>query len=162
MASDRNVPLMLGIGIPILLVLIVFGFIFIPRFIAPAPQYDFLLITGQDESKLTYTVENGRLIEVKRGKPEAYIRASAAIYLYKTPNNGAVHLSYDEAKKLKIDSRTVAPDGYYVDTDHTVGGIFFWDEGERRLKGHGTSFELLGMPESVRYGNVNFLGWVKK
>ena len=176
----KNITLILGLSIPILMILFVAVSIYLPRFFAPQPKIDFLYTDGGDYyygGAPQYVVQNGKLVknEVKipdKGKypypPQPYVEPK--LFVHNTAKNNNGEISFAEAQKLNLDSSVVSPDGFEVVYGSRGGGIFpfFFDSGTdydaQYLKGHHVSKKLNVQSGGQRYGspyNFRFLGWIK-
>ena len=75
----------------------------------------------------------------------------------------------DETKDLTIDTNTVSPDGYTLDSANygdggLVGGLFgggYHNNGYRVKKG-AVAYKMPSLQPDYYYSNVQFLGWIVK
>lgn len=163
MSRKLNLPLLVGIGLPALVVAVVLCAMYVPRLLAPTPTVDFLFATSNNYGRTFYAIVNGKLVERRRNKD--YQEGSATLYRYSVPSGGAEPIGFPEAVKLKLNLQTISPDGYeFQGPDRGFGLFDLFGSGERdraELRGHGTTWKLVGMPESSRYGDdCQFLGWI--
>lgn len=165
----RNITLIVGISIPILMILFVAGSIYLPGVFAK-PKFNFLYITGDYYSGSQYSVINGRLVENeieypprKYGPP----RAEVKLFVHDVAKNESKIISFEEAQMLNLDSSIKSPDGFEVISGGRGSGIFFFfgvdrDYDSIYLKGHNMSKKLnVQMSGSYGYGNFRFLGWIR-
>ena len=65
----KNIPLVVGLAIPVLMILFVAGSIYIPRLFAPEPKFNFVYSSGEDyyygSLNNYYSVKNGKIVEKK-------------------------------------------------------------------------------------------------
>lgn len=170
----KNISLVLGISIPILMILFVAGSIYLPRLFAPQPKFDFLYASGEDYyygSAQQYSVQNGRVIknEIKlseKGKDIPLPRVEPKFFVYDVMKNESREIFFDDAQKLNLDSRAQSPDGFEIVYGSRGDGFFPFfsgtDYNARYLKGHAVSTKL-NLQQSGPYYNNNFrfLGWIK-
>jgi len=171
MSSKKNISLIIGIAIPIFMIVLIAVSIYLPSLFAPAPQFNFLYVTedsyGQNRQ---FGVENGVLVKYEVKYPEHYTPKDAGLFICNVLKNTDQEVSFEEAKKLKLDARSKSPDGYEVVYGSSEYGFFpfFFSGGNDYnalyLKGHNTSKKLeLQSSNDGRYyyRNRHFLGWIR-
>ena len=171
MNPKKNVSLIVGIAIPILMIVLVAISIYVPALFAPAPRADFLYITGDSYYQgQEYVLDNGKLVKREVKYPENYTPEVARFFLHNTSANEDKELSFEEAQKLKLNTNVKSLDGYEVVYGNTDGGVFPFffsggtDYNAMYLKGHNTSKKLnLQSPSDERYyyRGRRFLGWIQ-
>ena len=172
MNSKKNVSLIVGIAIPILMIVLVAISIYVPALFAPAPRINFLYVTGDDYYQgPQYFVENGTLAKREVKYPNHYTPGIARFFLHDVSANEDKELSFEETQKLKLDASAKSTDGYEVVYGNTEGGVFplFFsnrtDYNAMYLKGHNTSKKLNLQSSDVSnpyYSrNRRFLGWIR-
>ena len=172
MNPKKNVSLIVGIAIPILMIVLVAISIYVPALFAPAPRINFLYVTGDDYYQgQQYVVENGTLVKREVKYPKHYTPGVARFFLHNTSANEDKELSFEEAQKPKLDTNVKSTDGYEVVYGNTDGGVFpfffsgGFDYSAMYLKGHNTSKKLnLQSSDDGRYyynRNRRFLGWIR-
>jgi hypothetical protein len=167
----KNISLLLGISIPILMILFVAGSIYIPGLFVK-PQYNFLYVSGDNYySGPQYSIQHNKLIksEVKEpdyttyGPPRGEIR----LLIHDVVKNESREITPEEAQNLFIDSNNTSPDGFEVVHGSYGDGFFpffFMSEGNyntQYLKGHNVSKKLNLQLNGHYYDNFRFLGWTK-
>ncbi len=167
----KNITLVLGISIPILMILFVAGSIYLPG-IFIKPKYDFLYLSGDDYyygGQNMYSVQNDRLVKNiwEIGKNDARYSQEPKLFIHDIAKNESREISFEEAQKLNLDSNIKSPDGFEVVYGSKGDGIFpffFYsstDYNTRYLKGHNVSKKLnIQLSGSYSY-NFRFLGWIK-
>ena len=88
MDAKKNIPLILGLSIPILMILFVAGSIYLPGLFVQ-PKFNFLYAMGDDYYYgRHYSVQNGRLIKNEVEYPE-YVgnRTESSLYIYDVVKN---------------------------------------------------------------------------
>lgn len=164
MSKRLNVPLLIGIGLPTLVVVGVLLAVFVPRMLAPKPKHDILLVTGNSYgSPIFYAIENGKLVKKTRKADPGAI--AAELYRYEVPDGGAEPIEFSEAAKLTLNRSTMSPDKYVFEAPGRDYGLFDLFGGRNlsqgRLRGHGTVWKLDAMPDNSGYGqDFEFLGWI--
>jgi hypothetical protein len=175
MDLKKNIPLIVGLAIPVIMVIVVAATIYLPR-LANKPQYDFLYQTGGDYyTQSQYVVENGKLIKLdipdeELEKVPPYERArtkNVTLYRYDVQTNTNQALSLAEAEVLKLDPNNESPDGFSLTRGSYGGDIFaLFGGGSQRewyLKSDKTSFEIDLKNTSDEYWFNNggtLLGWI--
>ncbi|MEK9147167.1 MAG: hypothetical protein AAB639_03135 [Patescibacteria group bacterium] len=159
MFKKETLPLIIGIGLPILLIIYVAVTAYLPS-LFNKPQYNFIYATGYDNQYAT--VENGTI----KVNPPPYSHYELprppqfSLYLYDVSQSKTKLISQDEAKLYRLDPSDKSPDGYVVtsnrDTSFSVFPFFYggYDRGYY-LKGHGVNKRI-----SERDYDFKFLGWV--
>ncbi len=171
MGSKKNISLMIGIAIPIFMIILIAASIYLPFLFVSAPQFNFLYVTEDSYGRnFQYGVENGVLVKREVKYPEHYPPKDARLFIHSVLKNTDQEVSFEEAQKLKLDSRLKSPDGYEVVYGSSEYGFFpFFSSGgfdynAMYLKGHNTSRKLdLQSSNDGRYyyRNRRFLGWIR-
>jgi len=172
----KNITLILGISIPILMILFVAGSIYLPELFIK-PHFNFLYVSGDDSyyyynSGYQYSVQNDKLVknEIKQPENQNYNppRVESKLYIYDVAKNEAKEISFTEAQNLNLDSSVKSPDDFEVVYGSRDSGFFpfFWgggtDYNARYLSGHNVSKKLnLQLNGSSYYNNFRFIGWIK-
>lgn len=172
---DNNKTLILGIGIPILTILLVVASIYLPRFFITQPSVNFLYLVGSDQYYCgqvnDYIVQDGQVVRsgYERVEAEDYHIScqNEIIYIYDVVKNESRQIAFEEAQKLKVDSYSISPDGYEIVFGETGYGVFPFSSFNnlnyrtRYLKGHNISKKINIHPNDTYYG-FHFLGWIIK
>jgi len=169
MKENSRTPLVIGLAIPVAMVMAVAVSLVVPGLFAPAPQWDFLYVVGDDWSQHEYDVQHGNLIRREVKYPEHYQPRDKRLVVHRVATNESTEVSFEEAQALALDARTRSPDGYVV-AYGTYGSsgffpFFFYDGTNYAtlyLKGHHTA-KRLGVQTcqgGVCYGRPRFLGWI--
>lgn len=170
MSSKKNISLIIGIAIPIVMILLTAVSIYLPSFFAPAPQFDFLYFVGGNYGRISeYGVENGVLVKYEVKYSQDYTPEAVRLFIHDVSRNTDQEVSFEEAQKLKLSARVMSPDGYKVVYGGREYGFFriFFSGGHNYnnmyLKGHNTSrkleFEQSGSGRYY-YHSRSFLGWI--
>lgn len=164
MSSKDKLPLLIGIGLPVLLILYILFVTYIPSLYAK-PAYDF--IYAQNCSyEYTIHIVGSKIIADIRDNYNIYqtnpLPADpGCLYLYDVHTDSSRQISLSEADMFSINSSTKSPDGYTVEKDTEYpGGVFplFWYGGGDTgyyLTGHGLH---RGIANSSY--DFQFLGWI--
>ena len=172
----KNITLLMGVSIPILMILFVAGSIYLPGLFIK-PHFNFVYVSGDEpyyyyNNGYRYFVQNNKLVrnEIKQLENQNYspLRVESKLYYYDVAKNEAKEISFADAQNLSLDSNTKSPDDFEVVYGSRGGGFFpfFWSVGTdynaRYLKGHNVSKKLnLQLNEGSPYGNFRFIGWIK-
>lgn len=181
MINKKNLPLILGLAIPIVMIGVVVATIYIPRMYSN-PQYDFLYANANYDpycvqSNVQYFVENGVLKKKTVTNPNAPLPVngpdriycakftqSEQLFLHDIQTNTSTEIAFEDAQKLKLEPTPVSPDGFEI--VQAQGGNFPFgsvsDYNARYLTGHGLSKKLQLRTTGDYYFGFNFLGWVKE
>jgi hypothetical protein len=178
--KNKNLPLVVGIALPLVFILIISVVIFAPSFFI-TPHYNFLY--SVDENYYAYGpsgYQNGYIVTgdhlnleaypvVKNGVPQVYRGEKPPLYLYDVKTDSSHQVSFDDAKNYTVDPGPSSPDGYTVKYEYSNEGIFglFGSSGNNYgyfvEKDNGKK-KLNGIAATDRYsyqGNFKFIGWVK-
>ncbi|MES2201698.1 MAG: hypothetical protein V4498_05555 [candidate division FCPU426 bacterium] len=168
----KNITLIVGISIPILMILFVAASIYLPGFFIH-PKYNFLYATGYDIASCSpclYSVENHKLVRNTINPSKGKSRPDQGdwrLHICDVAKNESKEISFEEARKLDLDPRQRSPDGFEVTYGSRSDGFppfFFestWDYNNPYLKGHNLN-KRLNLQVSPSY-RVNFrvIGWIK-
>ena len=174
MLNKKNIPLYIALAVPIVMIIIVAAFIYLPG-IGKKPRYNFLYVSGDYASYNypgSYNVVNGRIAKIPttntNGTPyPVQMAVTPQLYVYNVTTNVSREISYDAAVGYTLDPATQSPDGYTVQQGSGGGGDFLFgggvsDYNDWFLKGHNRSLKLnLKTTGSPSYYNVQFLGWIE-
>lgn len=173
MQIKKNIPLILGISIPILMILFVLGSIYLPG-IFVHPKFNFLYVVGGNNyiDEWQYLVQNGELVKSKinqsRNKSYNPPYVEAKLFVYDVLRNESREISFEEAQKLNFDSNIKSPDGFeivYGSRGENALPFFYVSEidyNSRYLKGHGVSKKINIQSSEGFYYTFRFLGWIKQ
>ncbi len=170
--NKKNLPLIAGLSIPVLMMALVAISIYIPRMFAPKAKTDFVYCIGGYGAQNYYSIQNGVITQRELLPHEKANKMSMSLYLHDMPANVSREISLAEAQKMKLDSREMSPEGFAV-----LGGVndyglmswmFFGGGGDRLgmyLAGHNSSQKLKlagsGQGSLYYYKTPHFLGWVE-
>lgn len=171
----KNITLVMGMAIPILMILFVAGSIYLPGLFIK-PHFNFLYVSGDDSyyyynNGYQYSVQNNKLIknEIKQPVTPSYNPppVEPKLYLYDVVKNESKEVSFDEALNLNLDSSVTSPDEFEVVYGSRGDGFFpfFYgggtDYNARYLTGHNVSKKLnLQLNGGSYYNNFRFIGWI--
>lgn len=170
----KNISLVIGISIPILMILLVAGSIYLPG-VFIQPQYDFVYASGNDHYRglVWYSVRDGVLTKDERAfteeEKDALRHSDSHIYVYNVTRDESREISFEEAQRLRLDARTESPDGFEVVHGTHSEGIFPFfissatDYRTVYLTGHNVSRKVDVPSYGSSYGSdFLFLGWIQK
>lgn len=173
MKTSKNISLVIGITIPVLMIVLIIASIYLPRYFIH-PKYDFLYVLGDEYYYVggqQYFVKEGRLIRIESKKDEKphpdQPRSERPLYVFDINKDESREVSFDEAQKLNLNGNIKSPDGFEVTHGQRGDGfLFFWstvpDHNSVYLKGNSFSKKLNVQVREVYYdSNFRFLGWIE-
>lgn len=169
MFKKKNIPLILGFSIPVLMIIFVAASIYVPG-IFSKPKYNFLYSTDGDYfGSQNYSVESNKVVLNPRRTPyDTYpVYPTPKLYIHDVTTNKSSPISFQNAQFLKLDASEESPDGYKLENgiNHSDGFFpLFWyssDNNQEYLVGHNTS-KKLELTHGTTYYSVHFLGWIMK
>lgn len=173
--KTKNLPLLIGIALPLIFIIIVAFVIFTPSFFIK-PEHNFIYTTENSyysynqQYDNSFRVEDNRIVLEKRIVPQNVISKGEMplLYIYDVKANSIRQISFEDAKDLVVDIGPSSPDGYTVSYEYGHSGIFelFGSDNNNRgyfmSKGSGKK-RLPGLTDDRYYGSNAFtlIGWVK-
>jgi hypothetical protein len=183
----KNLPLVIGLAIPLLMIVFVAVSIYVPSLFAK-PEYSFVYAVKDNYDMYgdNYSVENGTIVKKNVPYPTStdpyYDRYPAPkvpetksyLFMFDINTKTAKELSFEDAKKLSLIETKNSPDGYELEQGSTDNGVFEIFGGYSASpdwflrKGAMNKRITLQFPPSTdtRYyyynSNFQFLGWIKK
>jgi hypothetical protein len=178
-----NMPLVVGISLPVLLVLMFWIATVIPTLTVPDPQHDMLYTADYYDYNVVTSgavhieIRDGRLRAVYRETEDQNYRNAPRIYYFDVSAGSTQELSIEipadvedgqdleipEARGLKLSKKNIAPDGYSFDASYSSrSGFFFFDSGYRYrglIRKDGRAIKIPTHGHQYQ-GNLRFLGWV--
>ncbi|MEI8103954.1 MAG: hypothetical protein WCG84_03600 [Candidatus Moraniibacteriota bacterium] len=164
--------LRLAFALPVLLIVVVAGMVYLPRLWAKPAQYDFVYMRDDVTTRApgiacpTVWIENGSLVKSDGYTPDRTSNAGCEniLYRYDVATGATRRVSFDEASALKYQIGAQSKDGYEVRLSYGNSGPFGGSSGPAvYLSGQGISkqLQLAGIDLSSMY-NFHFLGWIEK
>ena len=181
----KNLPLIVGFGLPVLLIVAVILSIYLPRLYTDKPKHNFLFMnrgdynygyfppnpTKADQTPppplYEYTVKDDRLqlnqVNVQSGRGYEKSRLPT-VYLYNVKSNTYTTVNPDQVSAYKIISAKTSPDGYKLTQggggDTGAVGFFFgggrsYDYNSIYLTKNSYS-QKLNLPANVSLGNCSY------
>lgn len=125
MTKQPLTPLVLAIAVPALLIAFIIGSIYVPRFFAEKPQYDFLY-TNDSYWYGVYDIVDGTIEFASNYRETRPLedRVPPTIYRYDVRTKTSEALSLADAQELQLTENPKAPDGYEVENRYSGGDIF--------------------------------------
>ncbi len=171
---QKNLPLIVGIALPIVFIVILIVAIALPPMFIN-PKHDFLYTMGTNYYNNVvysnvYQVVNGKLtlkpVVVNATNPPARVMQDAPpLYQYKVKSNTAHEISLEDAQKLILDAGPSSPEGYTVGYKYGNGDMFDLFGGNNNSYGfyisNGSSGKRLTGINSRDSYNFALIGWVK-
>ena len=183
--KNVNVPLIVGIGVPVLMMLFIAAAIYLPG-LFKKPQSDFIYSSASyswtapmlevKDQKLGfkcadaqnyYSSDDSTAKEITLKCTEEFL---PKLYRYSIKDDTVSEISYSEARKLLIDSNADSSDGYKVEQGNYNGDMFSGmfggdyndDYNKWYLKGHNRVVELNISHDANSSSDESFVGWVKE
>lgn len=171
--KKNNIPLIIGILIPVLMIVFVWVSIYLPTLFTQ-PKYNFIYASGGDYYQLkSYAVENSKLVKNEVKYPSDYhsptpmSKLEPKLYIYDVEKNISREISFTEAQKLNLSSTNISPDGFEIVSgshEYSIFSLFFSRGdfyGERYIRGHGLTKRLnLTKGDGYWYYDISFIGWI--
>jgi hypothetical protein len=164
--------LLIGLGIPVVMIVVIAGVIGVFRLVhgISGPKTNFLYSVGSSR-EVQYSVKDGRLQRwtPKPGKAVAVTGSSFEFqfFIHHVRDNTSEEISFDRASALRLDRKTLSPDGFRLASGHRTGLFPICvprDYRYRYLKKSGYAMKLdfdaaagSGVPP-----NMTFLGWIRE
>ncbi len=175
----KNLPLIVGISLPIIFIIIISFIVFLPNtFVKPAHNF---LYQGESVNysnyRNEYGVENGQIVV----KPVPHINEMILkdpyfaqsltdlppIYFYDVEKDSSYEISLDEARGYELSAGPSSPDGYSVIYDYSHNGIFeifgSYDNNSGYFisSSNGGKKKINGIKGNRYYGDLKIIGWIK-
>lgn len=165
----QKLPIIIGVGLPLVLILWILVFVYILPSIFVKPKYNFIYVTGYENQ---YIRVINRKIQIDPCPYNYYESCSSYLhnvnfYLYDVKNNESTPLSLEEVEEYKLDSSEKSTDSYVVRSSRDQGSDFyffpfFWGSGVREgyyIGKDGGLSKKISLKDDYYY-NFKFLGWI--
>lgn len=172
--NKQNIPLVVGITLPLVLVVLVAIAVYLPRTFAD-PQYDFVYVVNDrtlyDRECETYVVDDaGQLTIEAEGADDiaprrraTCVRGVATWYLYDVSAKEERKVTFDALEDMSLSDEPISPDGYWFVRDYSHSGIFELFGSNNRnewfLENNSVRIPLDVSAQQYPY-DVSFIGWV--
>src|SRR5437867_8607540 len=104
-AAKKNIPLIVALSIPVLMIVLITISIYLPALFVK-PKFDFVYSSGGDYCyQNRYSVRNGKIMANEIPiQPDNYCRNSreARLFYYDVKNNSAREITLEQASKLTV------------------------------------------------------------
>lgn len=182
--KKEQLPLIIGLAIPVLLIAVLAAIIYVPRLYVK-PSFDFVYAVGsypvsldsEAKTRVEYSVVNDRLkkttspAEVSLDPNDKYyyglhVTTPPDFYRYDVTEHKSISLSEEEILQLTLDPNEAAPDGFKMsygqEGDDIFSSLFGGRDYAKRILVKGTvSVPLNVVSGSDRYGSeFHFIGWL--
>gem|GEM_PF-5973233 len=119
MDKQKNIPLIVGLSVPILMILFVAGSIYLPRwFTKVRPQVNFLYSTGGYWGSDNFIIRDGKIQKVEEKSKSPYppytTQDQLRLFVHDMTKNESKEISFEAAQALQLNSNTVSQDGFEV------------------------------------------------
>ena len=173
MINKKNIPLIIALAIPVLMIILVAAFIYMPGF-GKKPQYNFLYLTGNNVYPYggqQFVVSAGHLVQTLPQTPPPNAPSYTTyvdpihFYLYDVSSGTATEVSFARAQTYALDPSNTSADGYIIQQGSSDGGGLLFggtpvDYNSWFIQGHNRSIKLNLKLTGTYYNNFQFLGWV--
>jgi hypothetical protein len=168
----KNISLILGISIPVLMIIFVAASIYLPG-LYTQPQTNFLYVSDSPHSHINserYRVYDGKIakhyVKTTEINMDFKNQHTQQLFIHDVTENKSQEVSFEEAEKLNLDPSTESPDGFEVVYGNRNNGFFIFSPGRdynsRYLAGHNMSTKLnLVSGNKAYYSEIEFIGWIK-
>jgi len=175
MLNKKNLPLYIALAVPVLMIILVAAFIYLPG-IGKKPAHNFLYMTGNNVydyayNNIGYQVNGGHLVynppaSPAPNQPNYPASGDVHFYLYDVANNQAKEVTLAEAEGYNLDSSNTSSDGYTIQQGNGNSGDFLFGGGGGDytswfIKGHNRAIKLNLKLTGAYYSNFRFLGWTE-
>ena len=182
-AFKKNPALFIGLVLPLLMILLFAGIPFISSFTVPAPEYNFIYTLNNYGPDGKLRVENGKLIfrvhntlTQAREAPEVFLADVHSKNVTRLnfvlskgedsliPPNKSRDFGIEDITLKKLDTSTIAPDGYQLTTtsnDNVFSLLFFFGNDRRNVLSLSKSSRRVEIPTPNQgYYSTRFEGWI--
>lgn len=171
----KNLPIIIGITLPILVVLTIFILVSLSK-VDINPEHDFIFSVRNQDYEIVYENEykvqenkivlspnilNNSVSKISK------IEKAPTLYLYSPRNELLQEISFEEAQELILDRGPMSPDGYSVNFNYRenlgLANEIFGGSNQRDnvfiLKGNRAEGYYLPLNDRYYY-NREFIGWI--
>lgn len=167
----KNLPLYIGIALPIIFILIIAFIVYLPRtFTNPQNNFIYTINDYENYSNEVVMVDGEvvvRPVSSEYPVPEKYYtKDTPEIYIYDFEKNASYELTLTEAQEYSLVKGPSSPEGYSVVNEYSHNGIFEIfgsnnsNSGKALVSPNGTKRTLTGL-KGDNYQEINIVGWVK-
>lgn len=170
--KKENIPLIIGLSIPVIMVMVIAGAIYLPSLFihVDPPKYSFMYMSNNTYDGYRYSVKDSHLAreEVKTKNNYTPPNTQAAhIFIYNVKTHENKELSFEEASVIPLNTHIVSPDGFKIENGHRSYGMFpFYSRSNYYTryitKEHYSEKINLTSSNTNYYYNFRFLGWLTK
>ena len=182
----KNLSLVVGVSLPLLLVILFWAATVIPRMRVAPPQYDLLISSSFNPDRrlingtLDFEVTGGRLIvRFNKNVDENYSIQAPRLYLFSASTQSLREINFDLPENppdnLVIPvsglngndfiTESVSPDGYRFDNRYRGSRGFLFFNGYRynaKIEKQGRAVKIPLIDGSRYYGNYTFVAWTRE
>ena len=174
--KNRNISLIAGLSLPVLLILVIAFNIYWPRLWMAPPKTNFIYALSADYYPAKeYFVENSKIAQRDKTYPNQgnvpQPSGNIKLFLHDVATNKSREVTFEEAQRFKLDGNYTSPDGFQISYATGGGdGIFSFlfyssrDYNSHIIKKDNYSRKLdLAEPYldySYYYNRASLIGWV--
>ncbi len=164
--KKENIPVLIGISLPVTLVLAFMVYLFLPN-IMPGTDYNFIYTVGENryspwnEENYKYEVVGNQIVYTgDQSNP------SVELYLYDTEKDTSRLISISEANEFHIYPGPSSPDGFTAQYEFRRNDFFFFygssgDSGYY-IRKKNRSKKLTGLHWNYHNSYFRLIGWIKQ
>lgn len=171
--NTKNLPLFVGITLPVLFIALISVAVYIPR-LSLHPQYNFVYTPAYWSTydvQNDYKITDGHLVMTPNSLPKDVkqpAKVAPDLYLYDIQNNTSHQITFEEAQKYTFTAGPSSPDGYVVGFKNGNAGIFelFGSSGDYNAvyiskNGAGKKLDAIASDAYGYRGGFRFIGWIQ-
>ncbi|MFA7302489.1 MAG: hypothetical protein WC030_01955 [Candidatus Paceibacterota bacterium] len=173
--NNKNLPLIIGIALPLIFIIVLSVAIFAPAFFV-TPAHNFIYSSdrgyyGGEYYQNAYTVVDGRIVLdpiPQRSGTDLERKVAPPLYLYDVETDAAHEITLAEAATYTVVVGPSSPDGYTVSYEYGHNGIFELFGSDSGNTGYFVAKDskkkkLSGLTTADRYSGDGFklIGWIK-
>ncbi|MEK7185056.1 MAG: hypothetical protein AAB726_00320 [Patescibacteria group bacterium] len=177
----KNIPLIIAIALPVVLILAVLGTVLVPKF-TMSPEYDFIYTDYYyqggfyNDFNYYYDMQDGFIVKKDILPPPAgqeylyrnRVPRDPSLYFYDVKKDTSRKISYEEVRVLRLEPGPTSPDGFLIENIYSDNGIFdlFGSNSDRNglfLVKNAYKKKLKIQNMDFFYGNSHTpaIGWIK-
>lgn len=170
--KKENIPLIIGLSIPVVMVLFIAGAIYLPSIFihVDPPKYSFMYMTHNYNDGYVYSVKKSQLTREEIKSNNNYQRSNqqpVRFFIHDINTHKNKELSFEEATAISLNPNIESEDGFQIENGRRNYGFFpFYSRGNyytRYITKEGYAEKLkLYTNNNNYYYNFRFLGWLNK
>lgn len=153
-AKKHLKEILLLFSVPLGVIALIIGFIYIPRLLAD-PTHDFVYCEGYYCDNKFSVNSNGKL--TTSSETDRFSYRDYQLYYYDATRDATRPIQAADAENYLLDPTSKSPEGYTLERNTNSGGFLFWSESGGRW-----SLEkgIVSKPIDINGYDIKFVGWV--